>query len=65
MRLADLVTRLIDASSRIACPQCRAPMTIRREEPVPELPGALERHYECQGCGTRLTRPWLGAIAAD
>jgi len=64
-RLADLIGRFLDASSSLPCPECRATMTVRREEPVSELPGALERHYHCERCGHRLTRPWLLAITAD
>jgi hypothetical protein len=63
-RLADLIGRFLEASPSLPCPKCREPMTIRGEEPVSELPGALERHYQCERCGHRLTRPWLLATAA-
>jgi hypothetical protein len=37
-------------------------MALRREEPVGELPVAIERHYECRRCGRHLTRCVLWAI---
>lgn len=37
-------------------------MALRHEEPVGELPVAIERTYVCHGCGRSLTRCTLWAI---
>ena len=61
-RLADAFARFTEASTAPLCPECRAPMALRHEEPVGELPMALERTYECHRCGRSLTRCSLWAI---
>jgi uncharacterized protein with PIN domain len=61
-RLAELFARLVDAPSPPHCPECRVPMALRREEPVDELPAALERTYGCGRCGRSFTRCALWAI---
>jgi hypothetical protein len=61
-RLADALARLADAPPAPPCPDCRAPMALRGEEPVGELPVAIERFYVCRRCGRHLTRCVLWAI---
>jgi hypothetical protein len=60
-RLSGALARLTDPPPAPPCPDCRAPMRLRSEEPVGELPVAIERHYVC-GCGRHLTRCVLWAI---
>jgi coenzyme F420-reducing hydrogenase gamma subunit len=61
-RLADAFARLTESAATPMCLECRAPMALRREEAVGDLPVALERHYACGGCGARVSHCQLWAI---
>lgn len=61
-RLADAFARWTEGPPAPLCPDCRAPMALRHEEPVGELPVAIERTYVCRRCGRFLTRCTLWAI---
>jgi DNA-directed RNA polymerase subunit RPC12/RpoP len=63
-----LLTRLAHALERLTeppvpvCAKCGAPMVLRREDPVGELPAAVQRVYACGRCGHRTTTCVLWAI---
>jgi hypothetical protein len=61
-RLASGLGRLAQAAATPPCPDCRAPMALRREDPVGPEPVTLERVYECRACGTRVSRYCTWAI---
>jgi hypothetical protein len=61
-RLADVFARLTETATAPLCPDCRMPMALRSEDPIGELPVALERTYRCGACGRWLTRCSLWAI---
>jgi hypothetical protein len=52
-----LLARLVEAFDRLTespvpvCAQCRTPMALRREDPVGDLPVAVQRVYACESCG--------------
>jgi hypothetical protein len=60
-RLADALERLTEPSAP-PCPDCGATMVLRREDPVGDLPAALQRVYGCDCCGARTTHCVLWAI---
>jgi transposase-like protein len=59
-RLTSVFERLAGAAVTPACPACRAPMVLRREATVGELPFVVEQLYACERCGRHVTRaqPW-------
>lgn len=61
-RLAGVFARLTEAAGVPVCFECRAPMALRREEAIGDLPVAVERSYVCGGCGARVTHCQLWAI---
>lgn len=60
-RLARAFDRLTEAPVP-ACSACGAGMVLRRESPVDEVPGSLQRTYVCERCGYRTTRCVVWAI---
>ena len=61
-RVADGLARLAEAAATVPCPDCQAPMVLRREDPVGDEPVTLERVYDCRRCERRVTRLQMWAI---
>jgi DNA-directed RNA polymerase subunit RPC12/RpoP len=63
-----MLQRLVQAFDRLTeppvvrCAACGTPMVLRRESPVGEVPGSLQRAYVCEHCGHRTTRCVVWAI---
>jgi len=60
-RLVKTFDRLTEPPAPV-CPRCRTPMDLRREDPVGDLPVALQRVYGCGRCGHLTSSCVLWAI---